>query len=248
MKKKYIGGAIAFLLACVAIFAASYGYLGANKVVDDADRELVAAEPLESTARKAVKKDGVVYQNEADAVSEKIAGSLIRQLGGWGGKAREMVDGLRECSAIHASKMQGDKSKCFTGYPGGVEEGCLVKRGFGRKSTGQILSADRFDLNADGVADYIISDRYYCEGLSSNQASVYFVMLSAPKGEFRLAYADWASYGLQVIKDPAKGNLVLIERARKISETHTTVLQLEKEKFVPRVCIFEDKNGYSRCD
>ncbi|MDR3573577.1 MAG: hypothetical protein P4L50_06940 [Anaerolineaceae bacterium] len=243
-----MGRFFAPITALIACLAAGCSFASEKSKIDEADIRLVSAEPLESKARRLIGNERVVQPNEVDAVSEKIAQSLISQLGDWGAKGKELANSLLECSAIHAANMQGNKSTCFDNYSGEAKEGCLVKHGVGRKSVGQILTADRFDLNADGIGDYIISDRYYCSSLSANQSSVYFVLLSRAKGDFHLAYAGWASYGLDVAKDPANGSNVLIERTPKTYGMYSRVMQLVNEKYVPRICVVQDSDGYSRCD
>ena len=236
--------------ACISTLAAG-GWFAVEKsaiAIAGADIKLVSATSLPSTTNRLIGEERIVRANEADAVSEKIAQSLIAQLGHGGVEAQKLADSLRTCSASHASKMQGDKSSCFDTDGEDAAPGCLVKRGVGQKSVGQILTADRFDLNGDGIPDYIMSDRYYCLDLSANQAGVYFVMLSGPKGDFDLAYADWATSALEVVVDPVKGGKVLIERSPKTYGIYSRVLQLVNKKFVPRICIVNDENGFSRCD
>lgn len=212
-----------------------------------ADIQLALAEALPSKMNSLIGKERVGRPEEPDVVSEKIAQSLLQQLEAWPGKGKEMTEALLECSAQQASTMDGDRSSCVEKYNGAVDVQCLVQRGYGRKSIGQILTTDRLDLNNDCVADYIIKDRYYCNQLSANQSNVYFVLLSRSKNDFRLAYADWASYGLEVVKSPVDGTNVLIERAPKSWGVFNRIMQLSNGEFTTRICIFEDKTGFSRC-
>lgn len=213
-----------------------------------ADLELVAAKPLDAQARRLIGEARVVRPSEPDAVSEKVAQSLIVQLENWGGKGKELATTLRECSALHALGMRKNRSSCVDDYSGMPDTSCLIKRGYGQGTVGQSLAADRYDLNNDGIADYVISDRYYCQGLSANGANVHFVLLSRTRHDYRLAYADWASYTLEVVERPGTAEKVLIERAAKAYGTFSRILQLVDGKYVPRVCIFEDAQGYDLCD
>lgn len=80
------------------------------------------------------------------------------------------------------------------------------------------------------------------------QASVHFVMLSNPIKDFTLAYADWASYGLDVVDDKDNGKLVLIEQAVKSYGTFSTNYELRDSNYVAKSCIFHDDKGYSSCE
>ncbi len=219
-----------------------------NNGIDDVDIKLADAEPLASITNRLIGKERLVRADEPDAVSEKIAQSLIVQLEGWGGKGKGLAQSLRECSALQAIAMENRKSSCVNDYSGEADVSCLIKHGIGQKSVGQSLTADRFDLNVDGVPDYIISDRYYCNGLSANQSNVYFVMLSDKKGGFKLAYADWASFGLQVVEHPVTKEKILIEQAPKNYGVYSRIMQLVDGKYVSRICVLRDDKGYSRCD
>ena len=220
-----------------------------------ADLNLISIKPLESKMSHSSDGERVVRSDEPDAVSEKVAQSLMSQLKTKGKHGRELAkDGrdlaedLAACSAIHASKMQGDKSSCFDEYSGEADSACLIKRGFGRKSVGQVLTADRFDLNGDGIRDYIITDRYYCHFMSANQSQVFFVMLSHKKEGFHLAFADWIFDRFVVVEEPKSGSKVLIERHEKAYGIFNTIMQLEGGKYVPRVCIVEDEHGVNLCE
>ena len=220
-----------------------------------ADLNLISIKPLESKMSHSSDGERVVRSDEPDAVSEKVAQSLMSQLKTKGKHGRELAkDGrdlaedLAACSAIHASKTQGDKSSCFDEYSGEADSACLIKRGFGRKSVGQVLTADRFDLNGDGIRDYIITDRYYCHFMSGNQSQVFFVMLSHKKEGFHLAFADWIFDRFVVVEEPKSGSKVLIERHEKAYGIFNTIMQLEGGKYVPRVCIVEDEHGVNLCE
>jgi hypothetical protein len=243
MKKRIIATAV-FMAALISV---SVFYQGIGKA-READIKIASLHALDSKANRLIGKERVVRPDEPDFVSEQVAQSLISQLANWEGNGKGLAEDLQECSAIHAAYMLGNKSSCFHEYSGEAEEGCLVKRGYGRKSVGQALTADRMDLNDDGILDYIISDRYYCPRLSANQSNVYFVMLSSGKNNFRLSYADWASYGLNVVQDPTSGAKILVEKAPKLYGTYTRIMHLVEGKFVPRVCIFQNEQGYSECE
>jgi hypothetical protein len=236
------------IAALTSILVPTYASSANDNKIDEADIKLVSTKPLDSRANQLIGKERVIRPDEPDAVSEPIAQSLIHQLESWGENGKGLAESLHYCSASHAAAMSKKKSSCFDEFRGEADPGCLLKQGYGRKTVGQMLTADRFDLNGDGIDDYIISDRYYCFGLSANQSNVYFVMLSRTKDDFGLAYADWASYGLEVVVDPTSGAKVLIERAPKSYGIYSRVMHLVKGKYIPRICIFEDEHGYSRCD
>lgn len=212
-----------------------------------ADLKLISLKSLESKMNNLYDKERVVRSDEPDAVSEKITKSLFAQLKTLGKDGNELAENLAACSAIHASKMQGDKSSCFDGYSGEADPACLIKQGYGRKSVGQVLTADRFDLNGDGIPDYIITDRYFCGLISANQAQVHLVMLSHTNGDFRMAFADWVFDRFNVVEDPISKAKVLIERHVKAIGAFSTIMQLQGEKYVRGACIFEDEHGFSRC-
>ena len=142
MKKKLmVGAAITLLLILI------YAYDKKNSKISEADIKLVSTKPLDSKINRLIGKERVVRQNEPDAVSEEIVQSLIAQLARRGKNGKELTDSLYLCSAIHASFMLGEKSPCLNEYSGEADQACLVKRGYGRKSVGQVLAADRIDLN-----------------------------------------------------------------------------------------------------
>jgi len=234
------------IAALTSILVPTYASSANDNKIAEADIKLVSAKPLDSMAKQLIGKERVIRPDEPDAVSETIAQSLIHQLESWGENGKGLAESLRYCSASHAAAMSKKKSSCE--FRGEADPGCLLKQGYGRKTVGQILTADRFDLNGDGIDDYIISDRYYCFGLSGNGANVYFVMLSHTKNDFGLAYADWASLGLEVVADPTSGTKVIIERAAKSYGIYSRVMHQVDGKFVPRVCIIQDQEGFSRCD
>lgn len=100
--------------------------------------------------------------------------------------------------------------------------------------------------NTDGKPDYMFSDRYDCPGLSANQSRGNFVLLSQATGGYKLSFAGWASYGLAVVKDPENGGL-LHEQAGKTQGAFTTITQLKKGKYLPRVCVLQDDKGLHSC-
>lgn len=240
-KTALIAAAILLPLASLAVWTQT------RSPFEPADLELAAADPLPSQVTQQIGKARAIRPDEADAVSEKVAQSLLVQLDTWGGKGKELAASLRKCSALLALDMRQNRSACVDDYSGMPDIECLAKRGYGKKTVGQALAADRYDLNNDGIADYIVSDRYYCPDLSANAASVYFVLLSRSRDDYRLAYADWASYTLQVVERPGTTEKVLIERAAKAYGTFSRILQLVDGKYVRRVCIFQDAEGYGPC-
>lgn len=212
--------------------------------ISDEDIRLSNLEALPSISHTMVGKERQVKPSEPDYVPEPIAQSLRAQLAKWP-KGPELADALSYCSGALAVKRLGEKSACDVDFP---EASCIEQHGYGKKSIGQALTADRRDLNGDGVKDYIISDRYYCQSLSANQSNVYFVMLSTPTKEFTLAYADWAFYGVHVVDDKVNGKPVLIEQGGNLSGTYTTIYQLLGSKFIPKACVSHDDKGYGACD
>lgn len=243
-KKKTALFAAAILLILVSVFIWRQGR---QHGLDKADLQLIEAKPLASKARRMIGEARPIRPDEPDAVSEKVAQSLIRQLENWGGKGKELAAALRECSALHVMRVHKDYSTCTDEYSGDVDVQCLIKRRIGQKEVEQMLTADRYDLNADGIDDYVISDRYYCGQLSANQSNVYFVMLSRTKDDFRLAYADWAAERLNVVEEPASKQKVVIEQAYHLYGDFSTVMKLVDGKYVPRVCIVKKDEGYSSC-
>ena len=165
----------------------------------------------------------------------------------WEPKGKELAQSLYSCSAAHAYTLSRS-STCDNEFGGDIDNTCLLKHGFGRRSVGQALTADKIDLNGDKIPDYLISDRYYCMTLSANQSNVFFVLLSQPSGEFRLSFADWASYGLAVVENPISKEKVLIERAPKTYGTYTKILHLENGRYRPRICVLKDEHGFSKCE
>ncbi len=214
--------------------------------VSDEDIRVSNLEALPDISNRLIGKERQVKPNEPDYVPEPIAQSLKTQLGKWP-KGEELAGALSYCSGALVSNRLGAKSACDDGYSPKPENSCIEKHGYGRKSIGQALTADRRDLNGDGVNDFI-SDRYYCDGLSANQANVYFVMLSNSKKDFKLAYADWASYVMYVVYDKVNGKPVLIESAGKSYGTYPTIYELRDSKFMPKACVFHDEKGYSACE
>lgn len=216
--------------------------------VSQSDIQIATAQPLKSIARD-LEHPRTVKASEPDFVPEDIAQKAMAQLGRWGKQGEELKQGLLYCSALRTFKASGKPSSCFGDYSD-EESGtaCLVQRGYGKKMVGQALMADRFDLNADGVPDYLLSDRYYCGSLSANQSNVYLVMLSQPSGQYDLAYADWASFGLQVVVDPATKAHVLVEKAAKSYGEFTRIFHLQGGRYVPRACVHQDDTGFHKCD
>jgi len=215
--------------------------------VSDEDIRISNLEVLPGISNRLIGKERQVKPSEPDYVPEPIAQSLRTQLAKWPNGA-ELAEALSYCSGALVSKRLGAKSACEGEYSDQPESACLTQHGYGKKSIGQALTADRHDLNGDGVDDYIISDRYYCQNLSANQSNVYFVMLSTSKNEFRLAYADWATGGVYVVEDKVHGKPVLVEQLGKASGTYTTLYQLLDSKFVPKTCVLHDDKGYSACE
>lgn len=212
--------------------------------VSKADMAIASAKPIASRLGTTnIPRD--VKPQDPDFVPEKIAQAVLKQLRSWS-NGKEFGDALLNCSAVRASKVQGDKSSCFESESGDPTA-CLVKRGYGRKSVGQALAADKVDLNGDGTPDYILTDRYYCMELSANQAQVHFVLLSQPSGDFRLVYADWTSNYLEVVLEPTTGAKVLVEKAHKTYGTYTRIMHMIDGKYVPRACVVEDDRGFHNC-
>ena len=220
----------------------------ASNDVSKSDALIATAEPLESKART-FEQVRDVKASEIDFVPETVMQEAMAQLRSWGKEGRALSDGLFYCSAIRAFRASGKPSSCFGDY--GDEEGsaaCLVKRGYGKESIGQALSANKVDLNGDGKLDFILSDRYYCRELSANQAQVYLVLLSQPSGSYKLAYAGWASYGLKVVSDPTTKSPILVEKAPKSYGAFTTIMHLVDGRYVPRICLFQDEKGLRKCE
>ncbi len=216
--------------------------------VSDEDIRVSSLQPLPSIARSLVGQERQVKPSEPDYVPEPIAQSLKSQVAKWP-KGEKIAGALSYCSGALVSKRLGAKSACNDdGDSMLAESSCIEKHGYGRKSIGQALTADRQDLNGDGIKDYIISDRYYCESLSANAASVHFVMLSNSKKDFTLAYADWASLGLVVVDDKVKGRLVLLEQAVRAYGTFSTIYEEIDSKYVAKACVLHDDKGYSACE
>lgn len=184
---------------------------------------------------------------EPDFVPEPIAQSVLSQLPSWGKDGDALSQGLRECAALREANARSDNS-CMQDGSDELEAKCMARKGFGKKSVGQSLKAYRVDLNADGTPDYILFDRYGCAAQTANQADVYFVMLSQQGGGFRLAYAGWASFGLQLVRRPDADTPVLVERAYKSYGTFTRILHLVDGRYAVRRCIVEDEKGLSSCD
>ncbi|HEY0589290.1 MAG TPA: hypothetical protein VGD52_24380 [Pseudoduganella sp.] len=229
---------------CLALFSAC----GQKTTgVSEDDIRVSRLEPLPNISNQLIGKERQVKPSEPDYVPEPIAQSLKTQLAKWP-KGAELAGALSYCSGELVSTRLGEKSACNDGFSDKPEPACLEQHGYGKKSIGQALTADRHDLNGDGINDYIISDRYYCQNLSANQSNVYFVMLSKSNKDFKLAYADWASIGLQVVDDKVSGKLVLIESAGKSYGTYSTIYQLRDSKYIPKACIFQDQKGYSPCE
>lgn len=189
----------------------------------------------------------VVKSNEPDYVPEPVAQALLAQLKQWPKTGTELGAALNTCSAQLAATQLGDKSACREAMGDDEAAACYKQHGYGRKTVGQALMADHRDLNGDGVKDYIISDRYYCTNLSANQGAVYFVMLSQPKGGYKLAFADWAAPSLYAVDAKADGKAVLVERIAKLDGATTRILNLVDAKYVRKSCLFQDEHGYSAC-
>lgn len=231
-------------LACAGLLAAC-GQKASS--VSDEHIRLSKLEPLESHTNSLIGKPRRVKPDEPDYVPEPVAQSLKGQLVKWkGGDA--FVQALGYCSGVLVAERLGEKSACYNDFAIEPDAECVAKHGYGKQSIGQALTADRHDLNGDGIKDYIISDRYYCHDLSANQASVYFVMLSKSKKEYELAYADWASYSLSVVDDKVSGKLVLLEQAVKSGYQYTRIHHLKNSKYVLQACVYHDESGYQTCD
>lgn len=213
--------------------------------VSDEDIRVSNLEPLPSIAKTMIGEERQVKPSEPDYVPEPIAQSLKAQVAKWP-KGEKIAGALSFCSGALVAKRLGAKSACEI-YSMEPESSCIAQHGYGKNSIGQALTADRRDLNGDGVKDYIISDRYYCLSLSANAGSVYFVMLSNSKKDFTLAYADWASSGIVVVDDKVKGEPVLIEQAEKSYGKFSTIYELRDSKYVAKACILNDEKGYSAC-
>lgn len=189
----------------------------------------------------------LVKSSEPDYVPEPVAQALLAQLKQWPKTGTELGDALNTCSTQAAVTQLGGKSACREAMGDDEEAACYKQHGYGRKTVGQALMADHRDLNGDGVKDYIISDRYYCTSLSANQGAVYFVMLSQPKGGYKLAFADWASPVLYAVDAKVDGKAVLVERIAKLDGETTRILNLVDAKYVRKSCLFQDEHGYSPC-
>lgn len=239
--------AVLTVLVALAALLGVWPGLGLRSTVSPADVALVRHPVLPSRMNSLIGKPRIVRDSEPDAVPEPVAQALLLQLGSWGPKGQEFVDALKECSARHAFAVGERGPPCEDEHTGDADPQCLLRRGYGRRTLGQTLMADRFDLNGDGIGDYLIADRYYCHSLSANQSNVQFVMLSGADKTFRLAYADWASYGLVVVNEPRTAKPVVIERAPKMYGTYNRVYQLVDGRLTPRTCIFEDDRGFEPC-
>lgn len=232
------------ILPCLVLISACGQKAGG---VSDEDIRVSNLEPLPSIARSMVGKERQIKPSEPDYVPEPIAQSLKAQVAKWP-KGEKIAEALGYCSGALVSERLGAKSACAGADLISPESSCIEKHGYGRKSIGQTLTADRQDLNGDGIKDYIISDRYYCQSLSANAANVHFVMLSNSKKDFTLAYADWASLGLVVVDDKVKGRLVLLEQAVRSYGTFSTIYELIDSKYVAKACVLRDDDGYSACE
>lgn len=238
-------------LVLVVVQLAALFSVSACKVsneVSKSDALIAAAEPLESNART-FEQVRDVKAGEIDFVPEEVMQEAIAQLRSWGKEGQVLSDGLFDCSAIRAFRANGKPSSCF-GDNGDEESSaaCLAKRGYGKKSIGQALSANKVDLNGDGKLDFMLSDRYYCRELSANQAQVYLVLLSQPSGSYKLSYAGWASYGLEVVLDPTTKSPVLVEKAVKSYGAFTRIMHLVDGRYVPRICLVQDEKGLRKCE
>lgn len=211
------------------------------------DIRIAKLEPLASGANRDTGEVRPIKSKQADYVSEQVAQSLLEQLKQWPQTGVELASALHYCSGRVASTQLGGKSACQEADGPEAEAACFQQHGYGKQSVGQALTADRRDLNGDGVKDYIISDRYYCQSLTANQSAVYFVMLSAPKGGFKLSYASWASYGLSVVDDKVNRKPVLLEQAEKQYGKYMRILDLVDSRYVLKSCLFQDEHGYSAC-
>jgi hypothetical protein len=219
-----------------------------SQEVPPEDIALIRQDPMPSQTRSLIGQPRPIRDQEPDAVPEAIAKSLLQQLASWEPDGKDWAQSLRECAALHAFEVNARQTNpCENDYTGEPDMACLLNKGYGQKTMGQILMADRFDLNGDGVKDYLISDRYYCNQLSANQSSAYFVMLSGPEKAFHLAYADWASYGLEVFQHPKTQQPVVVERAGKTYGTYSRIHELRNGRLVERSCIVEDAQGVGLC-
>jgi hypothetical protein len=216
--------------------------------ISQSDIQISTTEPLESKSR-AFEHTREVKAREPDFVPEDLAQRVITELSHWGQQGEELKHGLLYCSALRAFYASGKSSLCFDDYSDEQSSTeCLMKRGYGKKSVGQALKADRFDLNADGVPDFLLSDRYFCSAISANQASVYLVMLSQPSGQYNLAYADWAASDLAVVVNPETKTNVLVEKSAKSYGSSTRIFHLVDGRYVPRTCVRQDNEGFHKCD
>lgn len=231
----------------------SVGLLASCSRKDPADQfspddiAIAHAEPIDGVyERDYTPQPRRVKDGEPDAVPEKVAQSILSQLDQRGGSARDLAEGLRDCSAMHATGVSALKTACGDEYNEPTVE-CLRKEGHGQKSIGQILAARRFDLNGDGVPDYVIADRYYCNALSANNSNVYFIMLSDAKKGFHLGYADWATMNLLVVRHPKTEQLTVVEKSSKLYGTRTAIFDIRDNELVERICLREDDSGFSAC-
>ena len=239
--------AVLATLTGLALLVGFWRGVGLRPQVSPADIALVQQPVLPSRMNSLIGKPRVVRDSEPDAVPEPVAQALLQQLRTWGLKGPEFVHALMECSARHAFEVGKRGRPCKDEYTGEADPQCLVENGYGRRTIGQTLMADRYDLNGDGIGDYLIADRYYCHSLSANQSNVQFVMLSRPDKTFRLAYADWAVFGLEVVNDPRTGQPVVIERAPKTYGLYSRVYRLAEGRLTERTCIVADDSGFSHC-
>lgn len=234
----------ALLIPCIVLISACNQKAAR---ISEEDIRVSNLEALPSIANSLIGSERQVKPSEPDYVSEQIAQSLKAQVAKWP-HGEEMSGALSYCAGALVSKRLGAKSACDDEYSMSPESSCIEQHGYGKKSIGQALTADRRDLNGDGIKDYIISDRYYCQSLSANAGSVYFVMLSNSKMEFTLAYADWASSDIHVVDDKVSGKLVLVEQAVRPYGTFSTIYELLESKYVAKACFIHDDKGYSACE
>lgn len=244
---KLKGGRILNLVLLV-FFLVTASVLGSQVKAGSLSETDIAIASMDSSSFYPSSGDAKPRENlVSEVVDESVAQALISQLQGWPVSGKPLAQALYLCSADHAFDKQGDTSICTDEYSGEVDRACLVRKGIGRRAVGEILKAQRVDLNGDNVLDYIMSDRHYCSDHSDNQASVYFVMLTDAKRGLTLSFADWASQDLLVVMHPENHSPVLVEKAVRIYGSYTQILHLRAGKYVPRICIVENAQGFAEC-
>lgn len=180
-------------------------------------------------------------------VPEKIAHRLVQLLKKeTADENNKLAKAILTCSAFEASLRMGSKSACAEAPYPEAEGECAMNLGYGKRAIGQALAAVRIDLNGDNKEDYLIADRYYCNGIHANQASAYFVLIS--KGEtHELAFAEW-EMGLDVVSMPGQKNKLLIGRGYKTYGIFSRIMELQENgKYKIRACVTETEKAYEHC-